>query len=426
MLRRTYKSCQSLRQPKTFSIGFFSNSLKSILALSLLLNFAAPAISAPPSQSISATTPSAAPPPPHPIDGRVSTLTNRFSEIYKVLPLTTASDQNEKGVLNALTWEAPKPSGATLICLHALGLCPEAFSNFGERMAELGLDTTAVEVRGFGATRNRPGYEDMDPEETVKDLTKLLKGIREKDPNRKIFLIGESMGGALAINVASNHPELVDGIACSAPAWQLHRIRRILGKGICDLFMGVGTHRLNGPVKYSAEAVICQATSSPEVRNHWRKDGMTKLGLKIQEAWRYYQFMKTTPGSAERISGVPILIVQGLKDRLSKAHGAAELYCKLTTPLKQLAIVGNREHLVFEEGMMTDETAEFIQHWVVRQMEEQSAPKTARRDDLEIEPIVVLGSNKLNAADKKKLRELVKLSGASPKHLAITQPPLRD
>jgi Lysophospholipase len=305
--------------------------------------------------------------------------------------------------------------------LHALGLCPEAYSNFGERMAELGMDTTAVEVRGFGATRNRPGYEDMDPEETVGDLVKLLQGIREREPNKKIFLIGESMGGALAIRVAATHPELVDGIACSAPAWQLHKIRRILAKGICDLFTGVGVYRLND-IKYSAEAVIRQATSSPEVRQHWRKDGMTKLGLKIPEAWRYYQFMKTTPGSAEKISGVPILIVQGLKDRLSKAHGAAELYSKLTTSQKQLAIVGNREHLVFEEGMMTDETAEFVQHWVLRQMAEQSA----RKDDFEIEPIVVLGSNKLSSADKKKLQELVKLSGATPKHLAITKPPVRE
>lgn len=423
MLRRTYKSCQSLQQTRTF-FALFSKALKSVLALSFLLNLTTPAISAP---TQAASPPST--PPIHPIEGRVSTLTTQFSSTYKVLPLTTEKNKNEKGVLNALQWEAAKPSGASLICLHALGLCPEAFSNFGERMAEHGMDVTAVEVRGFGATRHRPGYQDMDPEETVEDLTKLLQGIREREPDKKIFLIGESMGGALAIRVASDHPELVDGIACSAPAWQLHRIRRILAKGICDLFLGVGIYRVN-EIKYSAEAVIRQATSSPEVRQHWRKDGMTKLGLKIPEAWRYYQFMKTTPGSAAKISDVPILIVQGLKDRLSKAHGAAELYNKLTTSQKQLAIVGNREHLVFEEGMMTDETAEFIQHWVLRQMAEQSVPKTAaqnaRKDDFEIEPIVVLGSNRLTSADKKKLQELVKLSGAAPKHLAITKPPVRE
>lgn len=476
MLRRTNKSCQPLLA-QTFSISFFSKPLswlskvyakavKSLLALSVLLNLAAPVVAAETQTSAADTkvspsteTPISSTETPissteaqissalaHPlsaevavpftepaasriIQGDASKLTTKFKNSYTVLPLSTESDRDESGVLNALTWKASTSNGAHLICLHALGLCPEAFDQFGERMAELGMDTTAVEVRGFGATRHRPGYHEMDPVATVSDLTKLLQGIREKEPDKKIFLIGESMGGALAIRLASEHPELVDGIVCSAPAWQLHRIRRILAKGICDLFLGFGKYRIN-PVKYSAEAVITQATSSPEVRTHWREDGMTKLGLRIPEAWRYYQFMKTTPLSAEKIDAVPILMVQGLRDRLSKAHGAAQLYSMFHTPQKQFAIVSNREHLVFEEGMLTDEVADFIQHWVTRQMAEQSVPKTAtkvaRSDDQEIEPLVVLGGTKLTAHDKKKLQELVKLSGATPKHLAITKPVVRE
>lgn len=467
MLRRTYKSCHTLLA-QTFSISFFpkplswfsklfSKAVKSLLALSVLLNLSAPVVAAEMQTSstdtkVSSTeaqissaemqissarthplsaevaVPFTEPAGSEIIQGDASKLTTKFKNSYTVLPLSTDRDRDESGVLNALTWKASTSNGAHLICLHALGLCPEAFDQFGERMAELGMDTTAVEVRGFGATRHRPGYHEMDPVATVSDLSKLLQRIREKEPDKKIFLIGESMGGALAIRLASEHPELVDGIVCSAPAWQLHRIRRILAKGICDLFLGVGKYRIN-PVKYSAEAVITQATSSPEVRTHWREDGMTKLGLRIPEAWRYYQFMKTTPLSAEKIDGVPILMVQGLRDRLSKAHGAAQLYSMFHTPQKQFAIVSNREHLVFEEGMLTDEVADFIQHWVTRQMAEQSAPKTAtnvaRSDDQEIEPLVVLGGTKLTVHDKKKLQELVKLSGATPKHLAVTNPVVR-
>ncbi len=120
-----------------------------------------------------------------------------------------------------LEWKSQAPAKVIVVCIHGLGLCARAYKPLAKELSAAGIDGFGVNVRGFGPDRDKPDRAKLNCAETVGDVRKLLTNIRKEQPDYKVFLIGESMGGALAIRIAAENPGLVDGVVCSAPAWKL-------------------------------------------------------------------------------------------------------------------------------------------------------------------------------------------------------------
>lgn len=116
------------------------------------------------------------------------------------------------------TW-MPEPDNlkALIIAVHGFNDYSNFFSSAGEFLSTLGIGSYAFDQRGFGAAPNRgfwPGVPAY-----AHDLFEFSKQIRDKHPALPIYLLGESMGGAVVI-VAMNgqtSPD-VDGVILSAPA----------------------------------------------------------------------------------------------------------------------------------------------------------------------------------------------------------------
>ncbi|MBA4078342.1 MAG: hypothetical protein C0508_25160, partial [Cyanobacteria bacterium PR.023] len=117
----------------------------------------------------------------------------------------------------ALYWAAKKPK-AVVLCLHELGLYSGVFDDLGSRMAAKNIAVYAIDLRGFG------GWREIDRKDSKMDLAKTLadvKGsceeIRKLHEGVPVFILGEAMGGALALQAASKYPTLINGIISAAP-----------------------------------------------------------------------------------------------------------------------------------------------------------------------------------------------------------------
>jgi acylglycerol lipase len=135
------------------------------------------------------------------------------------------------GAALALRCWLPDAPRANLLALHGFNDYTNAFAAVGPALAQHGIATFAYDQRGFGRSPGRgrwPGADQM-----VEDALTAATLLRQRMPGLPLYLLGESMGGAVAILAANRGPAtaVFDGIILLAPAvWgqtTMHPVTRL-------------------------------------------------------------------------------------------------------------------------------------------------------------------------------------------------------
>ncbi|GLQ07009.1 alpha/beta hydrolase [Sneathiella chinensis] len=118
-------------------------------------------------------------------------------------------------------WKAPEER-AVVIAVHGFNDYSNAFTFPASWWQGRGISTYAYDQRGFGETLNRGIWAGEDL--LTRDLAAVVTAVRRDHPEKPVFLLGESMGGAVVMTAVTGEafPD-VDGIILSAPAvwgWQ--------------------------------------------------------------------------------------------------------------------------------------------------------------------------------------------------------------
>ncbi|MCA9804982.1 MAG: alpha/beta fold hydrolase [Cyanobacteria bacterium HKST-UBA02] len=248
-----------------------------------------------------------------------------------------------------LSWKNPlvsRPS-ACVLCIHGLGLHSRSFEHFGKELARRRLAVFAIDVRGFGSWMKNPGEEKVDFDACLEDVRQAIQSIKKAYPGIPVFLLGESMGGAIALRAASLYPQEIAGLISSVPSEERFR------QGRTDL--KVALHFLSGPKKDFdiGSQIVEQATDNENLKRQWREDPLSRLEISPKELLQFQNFMNDNHDSAEKIENMPVLFVQGTDDELVKPDGTWELFNRLTTKDKVFVALPS-EHLIFEEAQCQD------------------------------------------------------------------------
>lgn len=114
-------------------------------------------------------------------------------------------------------WKAEGATRAVFVALHGFNDYGRAFADPAADWANRGITTYAYDQRGFGATATRglwPGTEAL-----VSDLASAVRLVRAANPGVPLYVVGESMGGAVAMVYAAREPAPpIDGLVLIAPA----------------------------------------------------------------------------------------------------------------------------------------------------------------------------------------------------------------
>lgn len=112
--------------------------------------------------------------------------------------------------LHYRTYEAKGEEKNQILLIHGFCLSSVTFEGLAEIYAENGYKTVLVDVPNFGySSRETNDTELMDREDVICSLMQELGGTW--------IVGGHSMGGGLAINLATDHPEIVTGLVLFAP-----------------------------------------------------------------------------------------------------------------------------------------------------------------------------------------------------------------
>jgi pimeloyl-ACP methyl ester carboxylesterase len=111
--------------------------------------------------------------------------------------------------------------GQPLLALHPLALESSAFFGLGKQLASRGIRTLAVDLPGFGRTAAPDGP--LTPARLAEPVLELARSL---DP--KPIILGMSMGGRVALEVALQDPEAVRGVVGVVTYLPWRRRRQLL------------------------------------------------------------------------------------------------------------------------------------------------------------------------------------------------------
>lgn len=132
--------------------------------------------------------------------------------------LTDAAFITEDGaVLPLRHWLPKNETKAVLIALHGFNDYSRFFTTPAEYLSKQGIACFAYDQRGFGLAPKRGLWAGQ--ETYVHDLQVLTHLLKQRYPKLPVYLLGESMGGAVIITaMGQTNMSDVDGIILSAPA----------------------------------------------------------------------------------------------------------------------------------------------------------------------------------------------------------------
>lgn len=258
-----------------------------------------------------------------------------------------------------------------LLCVHGLGFSSDSFDEFGRVMASHGFAVYAVDVRGFGAWLNKREGNTVDFDSCLNDIEAALKNLRKAYPGVPIFLVGESMGGAIAMRAASRYPALCNGLISSVPSSERY--------GSLTSKMHVGLKYIENKDKPMdvGTTVVERATANQTLQKRMLADKDNRMELSPKELKMFNDFMKGNFDAAALIEKMPVLLLAGFKDKLVKPEGTIQLFNSLSTPDKLLMVIGDGEHLLLEENQLTPQLAQMLLVWITNESRHRTPGVTA-------------------------------------------------
>lgn len=140
---------------------------------------------------------------------------------------------SDRAVVPYRLWPAAHPRAVVLL-LHGAFDYSGAFDDIGPKFAARGIAALAYDQRGFGATRSRRLWRGR--KRMVKDVIDAVAFIRSRYANLPVFIVGESMGAAIAVNAAASAPDLdIAGIVLAAPGAIAGGLRRMFASALVRL-----------------------------------------------------------------------------------------------------------------------------------------------------------------------------------------------
>ncbi len=124
---------------------------------------------------------------------------------------------NKNYDFNLVNWQTDKNSNIIILAIHGYNDYSKAFKAPAEIFSKHGIATYSFDLRGFGTNRSLGDWFEL--EVHCHDIKKIILDLKFRNPSKKIFLLGESMGAAISISLANQIDELpLDGLILVAPA----------------------------------------------------------------------------------------------------------------------------------------------------------------------------------------------------------------
>lgn len=212
------------------------------------------------------------------------------------------------------SWDArpEDPVRAVIVIVHGYGDHSGRYQHVAERLVAEGYLVLAPDHHGHGESegpRGRISFEDA-----VADLDQLTNIAAQAAPGRPLFMLGHSMGGALALRYALAHGDRLAGLIVSGPLVEVQgrAAAKLLGRVLGVVAPGAPVARID-PAQVSRDPAVVAAYESDPLVHH--------DPLPAQTVAEFLRHAATLPGDVSAVT-VPTLLLYGTADQLCAPSGA--------------------------------------------------------------------------------------------------------
>jgi len=236
--------------------------------------------------------------------------------------------------------EGDRPK-AVILGLHGFGDYRDAFEEPAEIWSKAGIVTYAYDQRGFGQSPTRGRWPGTDT--LVEDAKAVAALLHERYPDLPVYVVGESMGGAVAL-VATDRGMEVDGLILSAPAV---RTRQSFGP-VASAGLWFFAHTIPwmpaGPT-----SIDFKPTDNPKTIKKLQTDPLMLRQPRFDMGYGLVDLMDDARDAAPRVK-MPYMVLHGIGDRLVP-EGPLKAMIEVLLPRNdsKLAFYKNGYHLLMRD-----------------------------------------------------------------------------
>jgi acylglycerol lipase len=204
------------------------------------------------------------------------------------------------------------PAQAIVVIAHGFGEHSGRYAHVAERLTGESFAVYALDLQGHGRSdgpRARISFA-----EAVADLDQLVVIATDATPEVPVFLLGHSMGGAVALRYAMAHSDRLAGLILSGPLAEVEgrQAARVIGRALGALAPGLPVARLDPGLVSRDPAVVKAYVEDPLVHH------------KPIPAGTVAEFLRHADSLPSDVSGVrlPTLLMYGTADGLCAPSGS--------------------------------------------------------------------------------------------------------
>jgi acylglycerol lipase len=238
-------------------------------------------------------------------------------------------------------WIPDKPK-ATLTLLHGIGEHSGRYAYLADYMTRRGFEVWACDLRGHGESAGKRGHIDRF-DDYLDEIGLLIQMAKNRNPAKKVFLLGHSLGGLIAPEYAVRNASQLTGLILSAPALrdkvEVPPAKAYLARILSTLAPTYSTTTGLDPNMLSRD---------PEVVRKYVEDPLVHAVATARFFTEFRRAQGEAMTFADKIT-LPCLVLQGGADGIIDVSATSYFFEKLGSSDKTLKIYDGFYHEVLNE-----------------------------------------------------------------------------
>lgn len=209
------------------------------------------------------------------------------------------------------SWLTPDEPRAIVVIAHGFGEHSGRYEQLGERLRAEGYEVYTLDHHGHGRSAGPRGRVSISA--AVDDLDQLVLLAQARHPQADVFLLGNSMGGAIALRYTMDHGHRLAGLVLSGPLAEVdgRAVAKALARMLGALAPGLPVARID-PKSISRDRAVVAA---------YEFDPLVFDKVPAGTAVEFIRHADTLPDDVRSVT-LPTLVMYGTEDRLCAPAGA--------------------------------------------------------------------------------------------------------